>query len=827
MDFLDCRTFIHSVRHSGSLRLRRQTADTLFPDKDLLNTLYDADHFRIALGQVSTAKHLIETVARDYVRLLKYGQSLFQCKQLKRAGLGRMATICKRLKDPLVYLEQVRQHLGRLPSIDPNTRTLLICGYPNVGKSSFLKSISRADVDVQPYAFTTKSLFVGHFDYKMLRFQAIDTPGILDHPLEEMNTIEMQSITAIAHLRSAICYFMDLSEQCGYPVSAQIQLFNSIKPLFANKLVFIVVNKIDVTRPEDLDPETQQELQSLLKTGEVEMLQLSCTTTEGLMNVRNAVCDRLLAERNAQKLKAGTNSAGEPTSRLGDLLRRIHVAQPLGGVVREAFIPDAVKNRIRYDKNDPERRRLARDIEEENGGPGVYSFDMKGKYVGIAADEMHDKVPEIFDGQNVADFFNPEIDAQMAALEAEEAKLEAEGFYDSSGDEETADQAETRYRAELIREKRQLIRNDAKMRKSLKNRAVIPRTATTKKLSTMQNHLTSLGFDTEAISARARSQSRGRAPSRGRSLDVMDVDAEDAAEADPRKALVARAKSRGRSQSTNRREDGVTDEVARSKADRLAKLGQKKMNRMARQGEADRHTTAALPKHLVSLALNLCPYEGRANDIHSSLESVAWVRLNEGRDATSETWCSVVRVKRASRYRGVACGVQDMEHMHANANDYIPKPIHILALSVPLPFACCAATNSCILPIFAKLMAASAFLPSTSRLHLKLPSWFARKPMLFLHISSFRTPYTPVCALVVKPLCSTRSSATSRPPTASTSPASSAAGPPKRLASSTRSRKTAGEASLSLKTDSRGASMTAPKRISLTHRKPLSRAMTR
>lgn len=77
--------------------------------RDLLNTLYDADHFKIALGQLSTAKSLIETISRDYVRLLKYGQSLFQCKQLKRAALGRMATICKRLKDPLLYLDQVRQ----------------------------------------------------------------------------------------------------------------------------------------------------------------------------------------------------------------------------------------------------------------------------------------------------------------------------------------------------------------------------------------------------------------------------------------------------------------------------------------------------------------------------------------------------------------------------------------------------------------------------------------------------------------------------------------------------------------------------------------------
>lgn len=67
-------------------------------------------------------------------------------KQLKRAALGRMATLTRRLKDPLLYLDQVRQHLGRLPSIDPTARTLLICGFPNTGKSSFLKSISRADV---------------------------------------------------------------------------------------------------------------------------------------------------------------------------------------------------------------------------------------------------------------------------------------------------------------------------------------------------------------------------------------------------------------------------------------------------------------------------------------------------------------------------------------------------------------------------------------------------------------------------------------------------------------------------------------------------------
>lgn len=98
--------------------------------------------------------------------------------------------------------------------------------YRLAARSNTCREIRKSDVqtDLIQYAFTTKSLFVGHMDYKYLRWQVIDTPGVLDHPLEEMNTIEMQSITALAHLRSAVMYFMDLSEQCGYSIEAQVSL---------------------------------------------------------------------------------------------------------------------------------------------------------------------------------------------------------------------------------------------------------------------------------------------------------------------------------------------------------------------------------------------------------------------------------------------------------------------------------------------------------------------------------------------------------------------------------------------------------------------------
>jgi GTP1/Obg family GTP-binding protein len=54
-----------------------------------MNVLYDKNHYKLALGQLRTARHLIDQVAKDYVRLLKFGDSLYRCKQLKTAALGR------------------------------------------------------------------------------------------------------------------------------------------------------------------------------------------------------------------------------------------------------------------------------------------------------------------------------------------------------------------------------------------------------------------------------------------------------------------------------------------------------------------------------------------------------------------------------------------------------------------------------------------------------------------------------------------------------------------------------------------------------------------
>lgn len=271
------------------------------------------------------------------------------------------------------------------------------------------------------------------------------------------------------------------------------------------------------------------------------------------------------------------------------------MAQPTE--VRESFIPEAVLGKKKYSKDDPDRPMLARDLEEANGGAGVFNVDLKADYLLANPEWKHDRIPEIFDGKNVYDFVDPDIEAKLQALEEEEEKLEAEGYYDSDEEIDDVEEAEVRRKADLIRTKQALIRNESRMRR-LKNRAALPRHAIKKPLSQLEDSLDQLGVDTEELQLRGRSQtvSRGRSATRSR-LGTEDPNAMDVDQT-PRERL--RSKSRARSQpATNRREDGVVDETARTKAEKQAKLAQRQRNRNARQGEGDRHTTASLARHLV------------------------------------------------------------------------------------------------------------------------------------------------------------------------------------------------------------------------------------
>jgi nucleolar GTP-binding protein len=483
---------------------------------DLINVLYDKDHYKLALGQINTAKHLIDNVAKDYVRLMKYGDSLYRCKQLKRAALGRMATIMKRQSSNLTYLEQVRQHLARLPSIDPYTRTIIICGFPNVGKSSFINKITRADVEVQPYAFTTKSLYVGHMDYKYLRWQVIDTPGILDHSLEERNVIEMQAVTALAHLRACVLYFMDPSEQCGHTLEEQIKLFESIKPLFANKPLIVVANKVDIIQLDDLASGKQAVLKDLREDSDVTVMEMSTVTDLGVMEVKTEACERLLSFRVDQKMRS---------KKVDGLLNRLHVAvpKPRDDKPRPPCIPESVL--VKRQAKESRKRKLEREIELEEGDD--YVLDLKKTYTEIPEEERYDIIPEIWEGHNIADYIDPEIFDKLEALEREEEIREETGMYVVPKIEFTETMREIKALALQIRHKKAIIKDEARVNKQSR-KPVMPRTAGAKvrdrSVSKLRADMEQLGVDMSGTKDAHFTKTKTRSRSVGPPVKKMRLD---------------------------------------------------------------------------------------------------------------------------------------------------------------------------------------------------------------------------------------------------------------------------------------------------------------
>ena len=377
---------------------------------DLANVLYDKDHFKIALGQVSNVTKFIDRIAKEYVKLLKYADSPFKCKMLKKAALGRMCTLVRKLKDTLAYLEEVRRHLSRLPNINVFSKTLLLAGHPNVGKSTFMNVLSNANVETANWAFTTRSLYVGHFDYQLEKWQVIDTPGILDRPLNARNTIEMTSIVSLAHLPAAILFLIDISTTCGYTIEEQVNLLISLAAVLKNKPVVVVLNKIDICKPSEISQEELNLIHSLSNYFEfIQFVGCSTKTGEGLDEAKNKACEMLVALRKRNKLLSGKSVVNTESSYVSNV-------QP--NPQRPAYIPpvEETKQKLTLDS-------ISEYINKQ-GGAGVFSIGANEKWLLANDDWKNDKFPEFFEGKNIYDFIDEDICAKLETLEKEEQEIE-------------------------------------------------------------------------------------------------------------------------------------------------------------------------------------------------------------------------------------------------------------------------------------------------------------------------------------------------------------------------------------------------------------------
>jgi nucleolar GTP-binding protein len=195
----------------------------------------------MALGGVGGAARNTRRIGGEMSREIRKSPDT---RSVRKRAVARLSSVVHRADGDLRFLNEVRNTLRALPVLRDEF-TVVVVGYPNVGKSSFIRLVSSAEPEVASYPFTTRGIIIGHRRTGRTGVQFVDTPGILDRPPEERSPIERQAVAALMHAASAVLFILDPSEMCGYPVESQLALLDEVKGMVQVPLV-AAVNKSDV-----------------------------------------------------------------------------------------------------------------------------------------------------------------------------------------------------------------------------------------------------------------------------------------------------------------------------------------------------------------------------------------------------------------------------------------------------------------------------------------------------------------------------------------------------------------------------------------------------
>jgi nucleolar GTP-binding protein len=219
---------------------------------DLLKNSIDIEQFKISLSKLKKSSDKIKELERLYIKEIKKLDNTREITKQRNSFYARTASIINKLSKDLNNLAKSRVVLKNLPDIKPDLYTIVICGYPNVGKSSLLKKLTNCNAEIANYPFTTKNINVGYLTIDEDIIQLMDVPGTFDRTYEEMNNIERNALIIIQKCGNLLFFMFDASEYCGYTIQEQINLFDKIKATVNIKIIPII-NKIDLCKKEQIE----------------------------------------------------------------------------------------------------------------------------------------------------------------------------------------------------------------------------------------------------------------------------------------------------------------------------------------------------------------------------------------------------------------------------------------------------------------------------------------------------------------------------------------------------------------------------------------------
>ena len=222
-------------------------------DVSVVEAAVGCDDYRQSLGACQWAANMCQEIGNQNEKKLRRMVNIPPMHEARREAYGRISSIMGRIADNLDFLRDARDTLRSLPMIDPAHACVVVAGAPNVGKSALIASMSTGKPEIAAYPFTTRQLHVGHFIDRRLSYQLVDTPGLLDRPMEERNPIEMQAIAALEHVGDLCLFMMDPSEAGGTSREAQENLLTEVASLLPQTPMIVIDGKGDLIESIDAD----------------------------------------------------------------------------------------------------------------------------------------------------------------------------------------------------------------------------------------------------------------------------------------------------------------------------------------------------------------------------------------------------------------------------------------------------------------------------------------------------------------------------------------------------------------------------------------------
>ncbi|MBN1330021.1 MAG: 50S ribosome-binding GTPase [Candidatus Heimdallarchaeota archaeon] len=227
--------------------------DALHPfHKELIDVLFGIEKLQTSLSRINNTRWALRSIEREVSKKLGNSSTADEAKKIRSETIGRVGSTLKKLSEPLDELIEAKIQLSKLPDFNLNEKTIAFAGPPNAGKSSFVKLVSTGTPEIASYPFTTKELICGHRKQQFTSYQLLDTPGLLDRPLNERNNIEMRSILALKYLADSIIFLYDPTEDAPLTLEHQQNLLQEIKEKFSEIPIYIFINKEDVLSKEQL-----------------------------------------------------------------------------------------------------------------------------------------------------------------------------------------------------------------------------------------------------------------------------------------------------------------------------------------------------------------------------------------------------------------------------------------------------------------------------------------------------------------------------------------------------------------------------------------------